>query len=194
MRIDNAQADVRWTGEAGSLSLKLGADDQRFGLPGVISEAQIAANPRQAARLQDFGTQRGGYLSLGAHTRLGPGDLAAYLGYRERDTSQHILVGTPFGNRVNTQVSLWTFTPRMQFRPEFGSWENALVVGADFEDWKFDSDSGPTIVGRPHSNQRTAALYAQHAMTFATRTTLTLGAREQRARYGVTDRVNPAAS
>ncbi|MGQ0522481.1 MAG: TonB-dependent receptor [Betaproteobacteria bacterium] len=194
VRIDNAQADVRWTGESGSLSLKLGADDQRFGLPGVISEAQIAANPRQAARLRDFGTQRGGYLSLGAHTKFGPGDLTAYLGYRERDTSQHILVGTPFGNSVDTQVSLWTFAPRMQFRPEFGSWENALVVGADFEDWKFDSNSGPTIVGRPHSTQRTAALYAQHAMTFATRTTLTLGARGQRARYDVMDRVNPAAS
>lgn len=194
VRIDNAQADARWRGEAGSLSLKLGSDDQRFGLPGVISEAQIAGNPRQAARLQDFGTQRGGYLSLGAHTRLGPGDLAAYLGYRERDTSQHILVGTPFGNNVDTQISLWTFAPRMQFRPEFGSWENALVVGADFEDWKFDSDSGPTIVGRAHSTERTAALYAQHAMTFASRTTLTLGAREQRARYAVTDQINPAAS
>lgn len=194
VRIDNAQADVRWTGEAGSLSLKLGADDQRFGLPGVISEAQIAANPRQAARLHDFGTQSGGYLSLGAHTRLGPGDLAAYLGYRERDTSQRILVGTPFGNSVDTQINLWTFAPRMQFRPEFGSQENALVIGADFEDWNFDSDSGPTIVSRAHSAQRTAALYAQHMMKFATRTTLTLGARGQRARYAVADRVNPAAS
>ena len=194
VRIDNTQADVRWTGESGSLGLKVGADDQRFGLPGIISEAQIAANPRQAARLQDFGTQRGGYLSLGAHTRLGPGDLAAYLGYRERDTSQHILVGTPFGNSVNTQVSLWTFAPRMQFRPAFGVWENTVVVGADFEDWKFDSDSGPTIVGRPHSTQRTAALYAQHALSFARGTTLTLGAREQHARYAVTDHVNPGAS
>lgn len=194
VRIDNAQADVRWTGESGSLSLKVGADDQRFGLPGIISEAQIAANPRQAARLQDSGTQRGGYLSLGAHTRLDPGDLSAYLGYRERDTSQHILVGTPFGNSVNTQVSLWTFAPRMQFRPGFGWWENALVVGADFEDWKFDSDSGPTIVGRPHSTQRTAALYAQHALNFASGAALTLGAREQHAHYAVTDRVNPATS
>jgi iron complex outermembrane receptor protein len=194
VRIDNAQADARWTGEAGSLSLKFGADDQRFGLPGVISEAQFVQNPRQAARLRDFGTQRGDYLNLGARTRIGSGDLAAYLGYRERDTSQHILVGTPLSNSVATQVNVWTFAPRMQFRPEFGSWENALVVGADYEDWKFDSNSGPTIVGRPHSTQRTAGLYAQHAMTFASRTTLTLGVREEHARYGVTDPANPAAS
>jgi iron complex outermembrane receptor protein len=194
VRIDNTQADMGWTGEAGSLSLKIGADDQSFGLPGVISEAQIAANPRQAARLGDFGTQRGGSLSLGTHTRIGPGDLTAYLGYRERDTSQHILVGTPFANGVDTRVRLWTFAPRMQLRPEFGGWENALVIGADFEDWKFDSDSGPTIIGRPHSTQRTAALYAQHVMMFASRTTLTIGAREQQARYAVTDRFNPAAS
>lgn len=194
VRIDNAQADVRWTGEAGALSLKVGADDQRFGLPGVISEAQFAANPRQAAQLQDFGTQRGGYVNLAARTDLGFGDLVANLGYRERDTSQHILVGTPLGNSADTQVALWTFAPRLQFRPEFGSWENALVVGSDFEDWTFDGSSGPTIVGLPHSTQRSAAVYAQHAMTFAAGTALILGAREQYVRYGVTDRINPAGS
>ena len=194
VRIDNATADVRWRGDAGSLMLKLGADDQRFGLPGVISEAQIAANPRQAARPQDFGTQSGGYFSLGAHTQLGLGDLTIPLGYRERDTSQHILLDTPLRNRSDTQVKLWTFAPRLQFRPEFGSWENALVVGSDFEDWKFEGSSGPTIVGRPLSNQRNAALYAQHAMTFVTRTTVTLGARGQHARYDVMDRANPSTS
>lgn len=194
MRIDNAQADGRWMGEAGTLSLKIGADDQRFGLPGVISEAQFDANPRQAARLQDFGTQRGGYVNLGAHTHLGTGDLVANLGYRERDTSQQILIGTPLSNSADTQVRLWTFGPRLQFRPQLGSWENTLIVGSDFEDWTFEGRSGPAIVGRPHSTQRTAALYAQHAMTFAVGTAVTLGAREQRVRYGVTDRINPAAS
>lgn len=193
VRIDSAQADMRWTGEAGALNLKLGADDQYNGLPGVISEAQIAANRRQASTPNNFATQRGGYLNLGAQARLGPADFSAYGGYRERDTSQ-VVVGTFFRNRVDTQVAVWTFAPRLQLRPEFGSWENALVLGSDFEDWKFDGTSGPAIVGRPHSTQRTAALYAQHAMTFASQTTLTLGAREQHARYDVTDRLNPASN
>ena len=194
VRIDNAQADMRWADASTSLALKVGADEQYFGLPGIISEAQIAANPRQAARLLDFGTQRGGYVNLSAHTQLGPGDLAVNFGYRERDTSQQILVGTPFSNGVNARVNLWTLAPRMQFQPQFGSWDNALVVGADVEDWKFDSDSGPAIVGRPHSTQRTEALYVQHAMNFETGAALTWGVREQRARYGVTDQFNPAAS
>ncbi|HEX6003365.1 MAG TPA: TonB-dependent receptor, partial [Burkholderiales bacterium] len=194
MRIDNAQADVRWTSDAGALSLKLGADDQRFGLPGIISEAQFAANPRQSNQLRDFGTQRGGYLNLAARTDLSFGDLVANLGYRERDTSQHILVGTPFGNSADTQVRLWSFSPRLQIRPEFGSWENTLVVGSDFEDWTFDGRSGPVIVGLPHSTQRSAAVYAQHAMAFSSGAVLTVGAREQHVRYGVTDRLNPVAS
>jgi iron complex outermembrane receptor protein len=193
VRIDNAQADVRWTGEAGSLSLKLGADDQYNGLPGVISEAQIAANRRQASAANNFSTQRGGYLNLGANAKMGSGDFTAHAGYRERDTSQ-VIVGTLFSNRVDTQVAIWTFAPRLQLRPEFGSWENTLVVGSAFEDWEFDGTSGPTIVGRPHSTQRTAAVYAQHAMAFASKTTVTLGAREQHARYDVTDRANPASS
>jgi hypothetical protein len=54
------------------------------------------------------------------------------------------------------------------------------VIGADFEDWKFDGNAQPSVVGRPHATQRSEALYAQYTMTFATQTTLALGVREQR--------------
>ncbi len=194
VRIDNAQADLRWTGDTGSLVLKFGADDQRNGLPGAISEAQIAANRRQAATPNDFATQRGGYLNLGAQTRVGSGDLAVNLGYREKDTTSAFFVGTPFRNNVDTQVNVWTLAPRLRLKPQFGGWDNSLVVGADFEDWKFDANAQPSVVGRPHATQRSEALYAQHTMTFATHTTLALGAREQRVRYGVNDVANPGAT
>ncbi len=194
VRIDNAQADVRWMGDASSLTLKLGADDQRNGLPGAISEAQIRANPRQAATPNDFATQRGGYLNLAAQTRIGSGDLAVNLGYREKDTTASFFVGTPFRNNVDTQVSVWTLAPRLRLKPQFGGWDNNLVIGADVEDWTFDANAQPSVVGRPHATQRSNALYAQYAATFATQTTLSLGAREQRVRYGVDDAANPAAA
>src|SRR6185436_11744136 len=40
VRIDNFQGDARWWGASGALSLKFGADDQRQGFPGAITEAQ----------------------------------------------------------------------------------------------------------------------------------------------------------
>src|SRR5262245_726202 len=46
VRIDNAQGDVRWWGANGSVYAKFGADDQRQGLPGAITEAQIRMNPQ----------------------------------------------------------------------------------------------------------------------------------------------------
>lgn len=194
VRIDNARADLRWTGEASSIVLKIGVDEQRNGLPGSISEAQIAANRRQAATPFDFATQRGGNINLGAQSRVGSGDFAVNLGYREKDTTSSFFVGTPFRNNVDTQVRVWTLAPRLRLKPELGGWDNSLVIGADFEDWKFHANAQPSVVGRPHATQRSEALYAQHTMTFSAQTTLALGAREQRIRYGVTDAANPAAS
>ena len=194
VRIDNAQADVRWSGESGSLTLKFGADDQRTGLPGSISEAQIRANRRQAATPQDFATQRGGYFNLAAQAQVGTGDLAVNLGYREKDTTSAFFVGTPFRNNVDTQVQVWTLAPRLRLKPQFGGWDNHLVIGADFENWTFDANAQPSVVGRPHATQRSDALYAQHTTTVAGQTTLALGARAQRVRYDVTDAANPTAT
>ena len=70
-RIDNAQADARWSVAGGTLYAKFGADDQRLGLPGAISEAQIAENPRQAATPGDFSTLRSNYVNVGGEARMG---------------------------------------------------------------------------------------------------------------------------
>lgn len=194
VRIDNRQADLLWADGTSSLALRAGADDQRNGLAGVISEAQIAANRRQAARLQDFATQDGGWLNLLGRTKVGAADAALNLSYRERSTAAAFLVGTPIRNNVDTDVTVWAVAPRLRFSPQFGGWHNDVIVGADIEDWRFDATAGPTIVSQPHSTQRSTALYAQHAMRFAGRTTLSLGARAQRAHYDVVDRVRPGAS
>ena len=194
VRIDNAQADLRWGGNASSLVLKLGADEQRNGLPGAISEAQIAANRKQAATPNDVATQRGGYANLNGQHKFDFGEFAASFGYREKDSTSSFFVGTPFRNNVDSHVSVWTAAPRVKLKPRFGSWDNNLVLGMDFEAWKFDANAGPSVVGRPQATQRSEALYAQHSMTFATQTTVALGARGQHLRYDVTDAANPAAT
>jgi iron complex outermembrane receptor protein len=194
VRIDNAQADLRWTGTAGSLVLKLAGDDQRNGLPGAITEAKIAANRKQAETPNDFATARGGSANLAGQYKFDFGEFAANFGYREKDTTSSFFVGTPFRNNVDTHMNVWTLAPRLKLKPRIGSWDNTLVLGADVEDWKFDANAQPSVVGRPHATQRSEALYAQHTMSFATQTTLALGVRGQRVRYDVNDAANASAS
>ena len=195
VRVDNAGADVRWSGATGSLGVRFGADDQRHGLPGVISEAQMAVNPRQAGMPRDFTTIDGGYVNLVAQTPVRSADLTVNLGYRERDTSASFLVATPFRNSVDTQVNVWSVSPRLTFEPRSGWLDDSFIVGADFERWRFASVSQPSIVSAPHSTQRSGALYVQHAVRFSPLgTTLTWGARGQQVRSEVVDRSRAASA
>lgn len=194
VRIDNVQADVRWTGDASSVTLKFGADEQYNGLPGILSEAQIAVNRRRAATPNDSGRQHGAYLGLTAQRRISDAEFDLNLGYRERDTSSSFFVGTPLRNTVDTRVRVWTLAPRLRLSPRLGSWDNRFVAGIELEDWTFDGNSQPAILGRPHSTQRSTALYVQHSMHFASRTELSLGVRRQHASYSVSDLAAPAAN
>ncbi|MGE4109619.1 MAG: TonB-dependent receptor [Burkholderiales bacterium] len=192
LRIDRAQLDLRHSSGPAVMTLKLGADDQRSELPGSISEAQIAANRRQAALPGDFALLRGGYLNLGAERSAGALQFAANLSYREKDTDASFFVATPFRNNVQTQVRQLLFTPRAKLPYGFGGATHTLVAGMDMEDWDFQGVAGPAIVGRPDAAQRGHAVYAQHTTLFSGGTSLALGIRDQRVTYSVDDAANAA--
>lgn len=188
-RIRNASMDLRWGTGADSLALKLGGDHQRNGVPGALSEAQLRADRRQATTPGDFASQHGAHAVLSARSAVGSADIGAELAYRTRDTDSSFLVGTPFRNNVDTRVSVWSFAPRLTFSPQPHGWDDSLVVGVDVDAWDFESVSGPAIAARALSTQRSAALYAQYGVAFATGTTASAGVREQRSRQRVVDRV-----
>ncbi len=193
LRQGNAAADVRLHRERGFLAVKAGVDDQRLELPGSLSEAQIAANPRQAATPGDFSNRRGGYVDVGGEQELGQVKLAANLSYREKDTDASFFVATPFRNNVESRVKVWSFTPRMRIPYAIGGSDNTLVAGLDYDEWQFDAVAGPSITGRPTAEQDDAAIYAQHTTSLTTGTSLAFGGRVQRARYGVNDPTSATA-
>lgn len=194
LRQSNAQADIRLFGDGRSITLKAGADDQRLGLPGAISEAKIATNRRQAEFPNDASALRGGYLNLGSEVKLGAAELAANLGYREKDADASFFVGTPFRNNVETHVDVWSFTPRLKLPHRVGGWDHNLVAGVDVDDWDFNSTAGPAVVGRPHATQRNTAVYLQHTTALSRDTSLALGWRTQRVTYSVADAANAGAA
>jgi iron complex outermembrane receptor protein len=190
MRVDSAQLDWRYNLDHGVLTLKAGADDQRTELPGSISEAQIRVNRKQAATPGDFNQSHGGYLNLGGSTRLGDGEVAANISYRKKDSDSSFFVATPFRNNVQTESTQWLFTPRARLPYQLGGTNNTLVAGIDVEDWDFQGNAGPSIVGRPQATQRSDALYFQNTTVFSAGTSVAIGARGQRVTYGVSDPAN----
>jgi iron complex outermembrane recepter protein len=190
LRQKNALADLRWTGNRASVSLKAGADEQKLRLPGALSEAQIAANPRQAATPQDFSNRTGGFLNVGGAWAAGAGDLAADLGYREKNIHASII-----GSPIDSDTSVWSFSPRLKLPHQLGGWRHHLVVGVDWDDWSFLNKT--SVFGQPREPdafQRNQAVYLQNSTAIGDAWNLSLGGRLHRVEYGVTDLANPSQS
>ncbi len=194
LRQQNAQADLRLTGERGALYAKFGADDQQLLFPGALTEAQIAANRRQAATPGDFSHTSGGYANLGGELKLGDAEIALNAGYRGKVANSAFFVATPFRNNISTQVNVMSLTPRAKLPFAFGGMVHTLVAGIDWDNWDFDSTAGPGVVGHPLAVQRNAALYFQNTTALGTATVLSLGARVHRVKYGVNDVISGSAA
>jgi len=190
LRQKNALADIRWAGARGSLSLKFGADDQHLRLPGALSEAQIAVDRRQAATPDDFSNRTGGFVVAGGEWRVGAATLAADLGYRQKDIKASII-----GSPIDSDTSVWSFSPRLKLPHQLGGWRNHLVVGLDWDDWSFLNTT--SVFGQPRQPdafQRNQAVYLQNSTAIGESWNLSLGGRLQRVEYGVTDLANPTQS
>jgi iron complex outermembrane recepter protein len=190
LRQKNALADARWMVERGSFSLKVGADDQDLRLPGALSEAQIAANRRQAATPNDFSNRTGGFVVASGEWGMGAGHLAADLGYREKDIRASII-----GSPIDSDTGVWSFSPRFRIPHRLGGWRHNLVVGVDWDDGSFENRT--SVFGQPREPdafQRNQAVYLQNSTAVGDAWNLLLGGRLHRVEYGVTDLANPGQS
>jgi iron complex outermembrane receptor protein len=159
---------------------RLSLDEQRQRLPGSLTEAEIAADPRQTNTPDDWREREDALLALGGTQRVGRHELAADLGYRtKRSRFAALAGGADFGG--DTDVDEWTLAPRARLAFDALGRRHELVVGTDFQHWSYASAS--TFLGAPsgklESEQSNAAVYAQLGAWLAERTRLVLGARHQ---------------
>lgn len=192
----NAAARLEANFAATRAYLRLGVDEQRARLPGALTEAQIREDPRQTKTPDDWRERDGAHLVAGGSRAIGSHLLSADLGYRQRNTKAFFAAFGGFF--TDTNADLWSFAPRAKLAlPAWGR-SHELVVGADFDQWDYQtlSASSPGTSAAPFSRRRgeqsDAALYAQANVWIASRTRLLLGARTQRVAQRLTEEVFPA--
>lgn len=187
VRQSGAEIDVRFADAARHLSIKLGGDDQDLRNPGVRTAAQLVTDRRGATTPDDFSSRSGARVNLGAGWRLGDGELAVNLAYRDREARAN---QSFFGaiTSTTTGVETWHLAPRLRLPFLIGGVRNTLVAGADFDDWDYDSlFLGGFFNSHALARQRNRAFYLQDNLDLTPHLRLTLGARLQRSENSVTD-------
>ncbi|MCE9639504.1 MAG: TonB-dependent receptor [Betaproteobacteria bacterium] len=185
LRQQNAQADLRYTGERGTLYAKFGGDDQRLLLPNALTEAQIAVNRRQAAApFGSYANMNGGYVNLGGELKVGAADFALNGGFRGRESNAKLFLIT------KNSVTVASLTPRMKLPFALAGTRHTLVAGMDWEDWDSDGTAAPTAFSttkRPLSIQRNRAVYIQDSIALTSATVLSAGVRFHRSTFATSD-------
>ncbi|MDB5809599.1 MAG: TonB-dependent receptor plug [Betaproteobacteria bacterium] len=186
LRQDDAQADLRYSGERGTLYAKFGADDQQLQLPGSLSQTQIARNPRLAATPGDFSHISGGYGNLGGEYKLGEAQLALNASYRGKQANSAFFVATPFRNNISTHVNVASVNPRAKIPFTIGGLNNTLVAGADWDSWDYDQTAS-AFFSHSVATQRDTAYYVQDTLALGEATILSAGGRAQSTTYNLAE-------
>jgi iron complex outermembrane receptor protein len=162
---------------------RLALDEQRQRLPGSLSEAELADDPRQTHTPDDWREREGVHLALGGTTALGRHEASADFGYRTKH-SRFAALATGSSFTGDTDVDEWTFAPRAKLGFNALGRSHDFIVGVDLQHWSYASHSQSvslfgTFPSRLESEQSNAAIYGQLSAWIAERTRMVLGARHQ---------------
>ena len=163
---------------------RLALDEQRQRLPGSLTEAQIAADPRQTTNPDDRSEREDAHLALGGTRQVGRHEVSADLGYRAK-RSRFVTVFGATSFVGDTDVDEWTFAPRTKLRFDALGRTHDLILGADLQQWDYANAGTFTSSTGEQSN---AAIYGQLSAWLAERTRLVLGGRHQH----LAERLRPA--
>ncbi|MDP2824957.1 MAG: TonB-dependent receptor [Sulfuritalea sp.] len=187
----NLDGAVRAPFSGGEAFVKFGGSRQRLGMPGPLTMAQIAADPRAASSPNDHGFTDTARLAIGGKTDLGFGEFAADLAWRDRDTEGWFAAG---GGTSHTGAQALSFTPRLRLPYHLGERDGTLVVGADLS-----RATLRRVINQPlwfwfsdlEAQQNDRASYFHNSLQLAAATRVTLGARWQHSDYDQTERIAP---
>jgi iron complex outermembrane receptor protein len=168
--------EAQGDGARAYLRVALGRQDAH--LPGALTEAQIAADPRQQGGFLGTVGRDDDTVTLGGAGKAGRHDWAADLSYHSKDAPAHFA-----GFDVDTRVKQWSLLPRGKLRFDALGREHDVTLGVDVEDWDLDSRN---TFGRRTGEQTNRAVYALVNLWPAERTRVVLGGRLQHSEVSLT--------
>ena len=194
-RQTNLAGSLDGRGGNGRAYLRFGVEEQSLRLPGSLTEAQIAADPRQTLTPDDTSQRHGGQVVLGGAWQSGRSEWSADLAYRDKRASAFFALFGGF--YTDTRAQSLSFTPRARIAFDALGRSHEVVLGAEFERWDYETRSAasPATIGAPFSQRSGelshAALYAQGSFWTGPATRIVAGARVQRTRDRLAEQVFP---
>lgn len=203
-RQTDALADLRWSGEPGDFSLKLGSDNQGIRLPGArmvqpsAGVDQLATDRRGASTPFDWAQREGNRAAFDWRRDTGFGQFNVGAGWRDKAQRSYFAFGG-FPDYREVDLDVWSLTPRVKIdKPLFGR-ANSLVLGVDWYHWDYRlrRSNDTANISQPFNTvdaqQDTLGVYALNTVHLTERVALSAGARRERLRMSAADRFDAAA-
>jgi len=178
---DNFRSDVQgislggqWRHDDLRLALRHARDDLDAGLPGALSAADFASNPRHTNSPDNHATLRNSRTTLLGEATLGAWELALDLAMRDKAV-RSVSVSSFGTSHYDFDVTASNVAVRARHVGPVAGLRNSLVVGLDGGEWE------RTVLGSFGSTarQRSLALYARDELTLAGGTRLSAGLRRE---------------
>jgi iron complex outermembrane receptor protein len=182
---DNYRANARTELEAGSLGGQWRRGDLRVGarisadtldarLPGELTAAQYASDPRQSFKPDDWGKIRNQRRSVFADTKLGGWTLGLDAGWRDKE-SRSVSVYNGFASPYDYDIDANNQSLRARNELSLGATRHTLVLGVDRNRWERH------VLGAfgSQARQRSVGVYAKDDVDLSRDTRLSLGLRSE---------------
>ena len=158
----NALASATWVEGTSQLSFQVGVQSTQGGLPGGITPADFASNPKKTYKLQDkFQTEKRN-LQVSGETSFGDWRVAVDVRHRTDQTDSIFISTSPFFPDYKPSSETDSARAALRTWKEFsqGSVQQRFLVGVDTEQWNQNKDKGVTKI-----NQHSDALYVRHEVS-----------------------------
>jgi iron complex outermembrane receptor protein len=201
---ENATLNTRWALGNGTLDLRFGGDRQSIRLPGArivqpsIGQDDYASDPRGAQTPNDWAYRDGARAGMSLAQKFADAEFVLGLDYRTKPQQSYFYQGG-FPLFRDDNLDLTSLSPRLRVPFNVAGMRNALVLGGDWNQWRYDSRRGDT----PDDNnqpgnivritQSTAGYYAQDTIDLTSTTLASFGYRSERAKYSGDDTADPAS-
>lgn len=167
---DGAGLTAQWSNDALRLGVRHARDALDTGLPGALTAAQYASNPRQTNTPDDRASIRNERNGVFAEAMMGPWQLGLDVSSREK-TLDSVQQGSVYAYEVQAdQLAL-----KARHERQWGGLRNALVIGHDRGEWDRE------VLGAFGSlaDQTTRGWYLRDDLTLASGTRLSAGVRTE---------------